>query len=327
MADTVMPIASSRGRAVKTRLAFETAAGTLATAGWKPVRFYDVTAGMDRPLEADEQLGLANSNDRDAGESTEGMPGGSLRRVVPINLVEAGYWLSSGFRRAAPTGADGDFVHVFDSGFDPSNTLSLAHQWENGDCTWDVGAAMAELQISAQKNAQRARMTMTHVGLQDGEGAAWPAGAVAAAAPKDDFANWRWRVLWNDVGVGTALNIDVNMMLGVERLNLMSGDEFPSGHHFGATAFTGSFRLYGRGAAFRELGRTKEKGKLTLLATMPSDPENRYLRFDMFGSQFNKPQNSVSGGGQQSSDFSYVSSQDADNNAVKITLANGVAGY
>ncbi|ATC34167.1 hypothetical protein CA606_18530 [Caulobacter vibrioides] len=317
----------SRGRAVQTRLAFEATAGVLATSGWKPVRFYTLTAGMDRPLVKDDQLGLAMNNARDATKRRKGLPGGSLRRTTPINLTEAGYWLSAAMARAAPTGANGDYVHAFTSGGNPTQTLSLSHLWETGDVSTDIGAAVAELSISAAKTDQAARFNMTMVGLGEVEGEAWPAGTVAAAAAADDFSDWRWRVLWNDVAIGTALNIDVNLNLGVERVNGLDGDEWPSFHHFGEIDPSGSFRLYGQGKAFRDFADTDDVGVLTLEATHPDDEENRFFRIATAGVQVSKPQREVSGGGQTSASFNFGASQDADTPAVTIELGNGVASY
>lgn len=326
MSFTTMP-ASSRGRAVETRLAFEAAAGEIAATGWKKVRFYDLTAGMEGPRVADPQLGLALANERDATKQRQGLPGGSLRRVAPINLTEAGYWLSAGFSREAPTGADGDYVHVFKSGGDPAQTLSLAQKYANGDVTTDIGVALAELSISAAKTDQTARFSMTLIGLGEVEGADWPQNTVAAAAADESFQDWRWRALWNDVAIGSALNLDINLNRGVERVNGLDGDKWPTFHHFGEGTATGSLKVYGRGADFRDLGRSDEVGKLTLEATMPGDEENRFFRIEQNGVQFSKPQNAVSGGGQMSADFTYASSQDETNHAVVITLGNGVAAY
>jgi hypothetical protein len=325
MADTTIP-ASSRGRAVETHLAFETTGGVLAVAGWKPVRFYNVTAGMSRARVQDDQLGVPGQNARDIGKRRKGLPGGSLRRIVPINMVEAGYWLSSGFKRAAPTGSGDDFVHAFTSGALPSNLLSLAHKWENGDFSTDIGVAMAELQISAAKTEQAARMNMTLIGLKDLPGTAWPTGTVAAAAAGDDFSDWQWRALWDGVAIGDATNVDININLGVERVNGLSGDEWPTRHHFGDIIPTGTFKLYGRAKTFRDLSGGDTSGTLTLEAVDPLDA-NRYLRIEQANVQFDTPQNEVSGGGQLSADFTYGAAQDADTPAVTITLGNGVATY
>jgi len=327
MADTVFPPAT-RGRAVQTRLAFEANAGVLPAAGWKPVRFYNLTAGLERGLVRDNQLGLAEANTRDSTARRRGMPGGSLRRTTPINLTEAGYWLSAGFRRAAPTGADDDFVHVFDTGGEqPAASLTLAQKYANNDYTWDMGVVLSELQISAAKTENVARFNMTLMPLKDDIGAAWPAGVVGAAAAADDFNDWRWRMLLDDVLVGDALNIDLNLTRGVEMVQGMSGDEWPTFHHFGEADTTGTFKVYGRGAAFRALGRTGGAGKITLEATSPADPVNRYFRIEMENAQFNQPQNVVDSGGQMSADFSFEASQTATASAAVITLANGVAAY
>lgn len=325
MTATTMP-ASSRGSAVLTRLGFEATANVIAPT-WKPVRFYTLTAGMDRPLVKNPVYGIPTANTRDTTSRRRGLPGGSLRRTAPINLTEAGYWLSAGFARAAATGADDDFEHVFTSGGDPTQLLSLAQKWENGDFTADTGVAMAELAISAAKTDQVARFNMTLIGLGEVEDDAWPTGTVAAAAAEDDFSDWRWRALWDDVAMGDALNIDVNINLGVERVNGLDGDEWPTKHHFGEIDPSGSFRCYGRGAAFREIGRSGDAGKLTLEATHPDAPDTRFFRMELNGTQISKPQGEVSGGGQQSAQFNFGASQDATNHAVTITLGNGVAAY
>lgn len=326
MTATTIP-ASSRGRAVETRLAFEATAGVVAATGWKRARFYDLTAGMERPLVKDDQLGLALANTRDSGKRRQGLPGGSLRRVAPINLTEVGYWLSAGFARAAATGEEDAYVHVFTSGGDPAQTLSLAQKYGAADFGWDIGVALAEVQISAAKTDQTARLNMTLIGLGDAVGTDWPQATIAAAAEADDFSDWRWRVLWDDVAVGAALNLDVNLNRGVERVNGLDGDEWPSFHHFGEGDATGSFKLYGRGSTFRDLGRSGDTGKLTLEATSPTDPDNLFFRIEQEGVQFNQPQNQVSGGGQLSADMTYAASQDATNHAVTITLGNRVAAY
>lgn len=327
MVATTFP-ASTRGRAVQTRLAFEATGGVIPSSGWKPVRFYSLTAGLQRSLVRDNQLGLAEANGRDSTARRRGLPGGSLRRTTPINLTEAGYWLSAGFRRAAATGADGDFVHVFDTGGDgPAQLLSLAHKYAEDDFTIDRGVALAELQISAAKTENVARFNMTLMGLGDAVDDAWPAGAVSAAAAADDFSDWRWRVLFDETLVGDALNIDINLNRGVEMVQGMSGDEWPTFHHFGEADATASFKLYGRGKAFRDLGRAGASGKITLEATSPDDPDNRYLRIELPNAQFNQPQNEVSSGGQLSADFSVEAGQTSESSAAVITLANGVAAY
>lgn len=320
--------ASERGRAVETRLGKETTLNQAPAAGWKPCRFYDIgSAGMGRELVKDEQLGVAAMNTRDSGRRKLGLPGGSLARNVPLNLSEIGHYLSAGFARAAPSGAGPNYVHVFTSGADPADSLTLVQKWATGDWTWDMGVALASMRIQAQKAETTARASLTLIGLSDAEGSAAPAGTLDAAYAAEDFSDWRWQVLWNDVAVGDALNLDLNLDCGVERIQGLSGDEWPTKHHFGDRDASGSFRLYGRGKAIRDLGAANTAGKLTLKATHPSDPTNRFIKFDLEGAQFNKPQRGVGGPGQFSADMSFAASQDATHHAVTVTLANGVATY
>jgi hypothetical protein len=324
MADTTIPD-STRGRAVETRLGLQAAAGAIAPA-WKPVRFYSLTGGMPRPKVKDEKLGVPTQNTRESTKRKRGLPGGSLRRVVPINLTEAGYWLSAGFHRAAPTGADGEFEHGFTAGNKPSALLSLATKYDSGDFVNEIDVAVGEIQIAAQKTDQTARFTLTLIPLKAEKDDAWPGGAVAAAAADDNFNDWQWRVLWNDVLVGDATNLDLTITLGVERINGLSGDEWPTRHHFGEVDVTGSFRLYGRGKTFRDFADTDDVGVLILEAVDPDDA-TRFLRIEQSNVQFEEPQDETQGGGQMSADFTYSAAQDSDTPAVTIALGNGVAAY
>lgn len=323
---TTIP-ASERGRAVVTRLGKETTAGVIA-AGWKPCRFYDFTSGMDRPLVKDDQLGVALMNARDPGKRRIGLPGGSLSRQVPLNLNEFGHWLSAFMARAAPTGTDPNFVHVFTSGGDPTDTLTLVQGFASGDWSWDIGCAVASMRIQAQKAETAARAALTLIGLSDDEDTTAPSGTVAAAYAADDFSDWRWQALWDDVLIGDATNLDLNLDAGVERVQGLSGDEWPTKHHFGERDHSGSLRLYGRGRTIRDLANSGDVGKLTLKATHPDDATHRYIKFDLEGTQFGKVQRTVGGPGQLSSgDLPFMASQDADSHALTVTLANGVTAY
>ncbi|MDP1738914.1 MAG: phage tail tube protein [Caulobacter sp.] len=326
MADTVIP-ASERGRAVLTRIGFESAPGTIAGA-WQPVRFYDLTAGQERPLVKDDQLGVALANERDATARRQGLPGGQLRRVAPLNLSEIGWWLSLGMSRAAPTGAPSDYVHVFSSGAGPTDTATLLQKFATDDYQWDLGCALASFRLQAAKAETVARLDMTLIGLSDASDDAAPAGTVASAyAATESFSDWRWRVLLNDVLVGEALNIDLNVDFGVERVQGMSGDEWPTKHHFGEVMVNGNLNLYGRAAAIRALGDSGAAQKIELVATHPDDATNRLISFVLNAAQFSKPQRPVSGPGQMSAGFSFEASQGAALPALVVTLKNGVSTY
>ncbi len=164
------------------------------------------------------------------------------------------------------------------------------------------------------------------VGLKDLKGSAWPTGSLAAAAADEDISDWQWRALWNDVAAGDATNLDLTITLGVERVNGLSGDEWPTRHHFGEVDVTGTFRLYGRGKTFRDFADTDDVGVLTLEAVDPDDA-SRFLRIELTNVQFEEPQDEVSGGGQLSAEFTFSAAQDAAAPAVTITLGNDVATY
>lgn len=326
MADTVIP-ASERGRAVLTRLGFESAPGTIAT-GWTPVRHYELTAGMARPLVKDDQLGVALSNSRDGTLRRQGLPGGTLQRVAPLNLAEIGLWLSLGLARAAPTGADGDYVHAFSSGSGPTDTASLVQKWADASWTTDLGVALASFRLRAAKAETVARLDMTLIGLKDLRDDEAPAGTVAAAHAADQsFSDWRWGAYWNDTLIGDALDLDLVVDFGVERVQGMSGDEWPTRHHFGETSISGSMNLYGRAEAFRTLGAAGTAGELELRATHPDDPTDRMISFTMVNTQFDDPQRVVRGPGQMSAAMNFEASQTGAANALAVVLKNGVASY
>lgn len=326
MADTVIP-ASERGRAVLTRFGFEAAPGTIATA-WKPARFYELTAGMERPLVRDDQLGVALTNDRDTTLRRQGLPGGSLRRVAPLNLEEIPLWLSLGLSRAAATGSGSNYVHVLTSGAGPTDTATLLQKWANDSWTWDLGVALGSFGIRMSKAETVARIDMTLIGLKDAEDDEAPSGTVASAYAADQsLSDWRWQCLWNDVLIGDALTLNLNGDLGVERIQGMSGDEWPTRHHFGEQVFSGEISLYGRAEAFRTLGAAGTPGELTIRATHPSDPTNRLIEFELAQTQFAKPQRVVNGGGQMSASLSFEASQTASAPALKVTVKNSISTY
>lgn len=326
MADTVIP-ASVRGRAVTTRMGFESAPGTLPTV-WQPVRFYDLTAGMERPLVKDDQLGVALHNERDATLRTQGLPGGTLRRVVPLNLSEIGWWLSLGMARAAPTGSGGNFVHVFTSGSGPQDTATLLQKWASDSYTWDKGVALSSFRIQAAKGETPARMELTLIGLGEGSDDEAPAGTVSMAyAATESFSDWRWRWVIDDVLSGDATGVSLAGDFGAERVQGMSGDEWPTKHHFGETMVNGSATFYGLAETIRTLGATAATKKLQLIASHPSDPTNRLIDFKMETAQFAKPQRVVNGPGQMSAEIAFEASQAAATPALTVTLKNGVTTY
>lgn len=326
MADTVIP-ASSRGRAVLTRIGFQPSVGALPAA-WQPARFYDLTAGMERPLVKDDQLGVALSNERDPTVRTQGLPGGTLRRVVPLNLSEIGWWLSLGMGRAAPTGTGGNYVHVFSSGAGPQDLATLLHKWADNKWTWDRDVALASFRLQAAKGETPARMELTLMGLGEGEDDEAPTGTVGTAYAADQsFSDWRWRWLLDDVLVGDATGVSLAGDFGLERIQGMSGDEWPTMHHFGETMINGSATLYGRGEALRTIGGAGSVHKLTLEATHPADATNRAIAFTMNTAQLSKPQRPVSGPGAMSAEFSFEASQSASVPALVVTLKNGVTTY
>lgn len=326
MPDTVIP-ASERGRAVLTRIGFESAPATIAAA-WQPARFYDLTAGMERPLVKDDQLGVAAHNTRDATARRQGLPGGTLRRVAPLNLSEIGWWLSTGMARAAATGGAGNFVHGFSSGSGPADTASLLQKWATDKWTTDLGVALASFTLRAAKAETVGRLDMTLIGLGELEDDEAPAGAVADAYAADQsFSDWRWAAYWNDTLIGDALDLDLTADFGVERVQGMSGDEWPTKHHFGETSVGGSMTLYGRGETFRALGAAGAAGELELRATHPDDQDDRSIAFTMGAAQFAKPQRMVGGPGRMSASMSFEAAQTAAAPALAVALKNGVATY
>jgi hypothetical protein len=224
----------------------------------------------------------------------------------------------------------GAYVHTFNSGDRPSNILSLAHKWEDGTFSCDVGVAVAELQLSAAKTDAAAKFTMTLIGLSEQTKktglVAWPAGDVAAAAPEDDFSDWQWRALIDDVSVGDATGIDLNINLGVERVNLLDGTEFAAGHFFGIITATGTMRLFGAASAIRDLSENADPVKLTLEAVDPENPD-RFIRFELSNVLFDEGQKEIQGPGSTSKSFAFGSGQSAGQCAVTVTLGNDVAAY
>lgn len=326
MADTTIP-ASSRGRAVATRIGFETAPGTIAPA-WQPIRYYELSSGQERPLVRDDQLGAGLHNERDIGVRRQGLPGGSLRRVVPANLSEVGWWLSLGMGRAAATGAGDDFVHVFTSGAGPQNTATLLQKWASDVWTADLGVALASFTLRAAKAETPARFDLSLLSLGEWADDEAPAGTVATAyAASESFSDWRWRVLYDDVAVADCTGLDVTVDFGLEKVLGLSGDEWPSRFHAGDVTVSGSMDLYGRAEAIRSLGASGAADKLELVATHPDDPTNRLISLVMPAAQFAKPQRSVSGPGMMSTSTSFEAGQTDAAAALAITLKNSVSSY
>jgi hypothetical protein len=118
----------------------------------------------------------------------------------------------------------------------------------------------------------------------------------------------------------------VTIDFGVERVQGLSGDEYPTMHHFGDMISTGNFTLYGTGLAFRTLARAGTPKTLVLTAIDPTNA-NRYIALTFNNAQLTVPQRATGGPGQLSGQFSFEASQDASTAAQAITIANGVASY
>lgn len=323
MPDTTIP-ASTRGRVVRTRLGLESAIGTIATA-WTPMRFYTTTDGMQRDLVRDDQLGVALANNRDLGKRRQGLPTGTIQRTVPLNLNELPLWLSLGFARVT-TGSSPNYIHTFASGSTPSNSATLVNNYDSGDWGWDLGVVMGGIRVQGQKDATTARAQLTLLALKDAVGSSAPSGSVASAFAADDLSDWTWKVSWDGTVIGDAIGVDINIDLGVERIQGLSGDVWPTMHHFGDVVATGNFTLYGNGKTFRDLGRAGTTKTLVLIATDPANA-NRYVSFSFANTQLNVPQRAVGGPGQVSAQLSFEAAQDGSTAAVTIAVGNAVASY
>lgn len=154
-----------------------------------------------------------------------------------------------------------------------------------------------------------------------------PAGTVAAASDPDDFGDWAWQAKWNGVTIGDATQVDLTIDLGVERVQGLSGDKWPTRMHYGDSDAGGSFRLYGHGKTWREIAADEEAGELILRASAEDEPATRFFEVIIGNTRLARPQRGVGGPGQVSSQVTFGGQEDSDTPQVKIRVGNAVASY
>ena len=317
------------GRQVKLSVGVETTIGTPALA-LTPVQVYPGAAfGMSRALIPDERLGSADGNLRDTHDQRVGLPSGDNSMTVPIDLNQLGLWLSAGFQRDAPTmQSAGHYRHQFNSGALPTAALTMLRDYGAGDYEYDTGLVLSAMKISMAKGDQVARAALTMLPMRTYRAATLPAGmAVGAALPPNDIQDFSWSAVWDGVAVGDLLNIDFSVDFSTQRVQGISGDEWPTRMHFGIMKASGSFKLYGHGAAFRALANSNAAKSLVLNGYNASTGAAYICQFAFFNVRLQVTNRQLESADQLSATFNFECSQVAGNQMLLTALINNTPSY
>lgn len=116
------------GANAKVAIKPQTAFGTLATGNWLYVPFMSLDLGPNDQVSDDAVLGLGREAQRPARDTVEIR--GQI--VVPVDVINIGWWLLALFGPCTTTGASAPYTHVFTSDRSDLKLLSLEVQHPDG---------------------------------------------------------------------------------------------------------------------------------------------------------------------------------------------------
>lgn len=119
-------MARQSGSNVKARLKRQTAWGTTATGNFVNFPFYSKTLGAEQALEDVPLLGVSPNRDPGAPQAGPINAGGDI--VLPVDLINIGYFLTAMFGSPTSSGTT-DYTHTFKSGAAtiPAYTIEFEH--------------------------------------------------------------------------------------------------------------------------------------------------------------------------------------------------------
>lgn len=317
-------------RLVKTYVGLQIDRATAATANFVNHRFMEFSnTKLTRARIKDDQLGIAGQATRDPRDGRKDLPNGVLNLTIPINITEIGYWLSAFLTRGAPTGA-GPYVHGFVSGGNPSNFLTMVQQYSSGQVEMATGCAISQARIRFSKAATVARMDLSLIpALQLPTSGVLPAGTAGALVHPDlDISDYRFAATWGGAAQADVTALDLQIDLGTERIQGLDGGIWPTRHHFGDIAISGSATLDGDAEAWRADAALNTRRPLVIAGTCDSDPAQG-ISFTLPRVETEEFGRGVSSSGPQSSTVPFMASRGggAPVPALSVAVTNALAAY
>jgi hypothetical protein len=286
-------------------------------------------AKLTRARVTDNQLGLARDASRDPRDGRTGLPDGVINVTVPVNVFEIGYWLSGFLTRGLPFGP-GPYFHGFVSGGVPSNYLTLIQQFSSGAIEQANGCWVSQARIRWQKNATVARMDLTLIpALQlPTTSVLPPALASATVHPDVDLSEYRFAATWGGAAQAEVTALDLQIDLGLERIQGLNGNEWPTRHHAGDINISGSATLYGDAEAWRADAAFNLRKALLISGLCDSDP-TQAISFTLPRVESDQFGRSVTESGPQSATVSLRASRGGVSPipALSVAVTNQLASY
>lgn len=318
------------GRALRTRIGFQSAIDTYAAGDLFKVKTYKRGDPPSPDLSDDPVLGDDTlDNNRDATAPLVGMPNGNVQRTVPMALDELGMWLCAAFGFPTTTGSAGAYTHVFKSGAESLPWLTVEDLVAAGIYRFHRGVVVDGISLQAAKENRYPDVVLDLLMRDCLPGVAAKANNSAADLSFQRPPAWGATALWNNSVIGEATTASINFKNNCDRWMAMSGDEFPVSIDPMLASGSGSMKLRMVSDTYHALAAAgTPTGKLSLLWKLPSAPTTRSFQWDFNACRLSSQGQPVEGAGEITSDFNIRAEQGAAGTPmVTVTLKNNVASY
>lgn len=319
---------SSLGRQTTMFAKFQSAFATIPSGNWQPLSCYDNSLVQSQALEDDPLLGRGTHNGRDPFEPAPGLPtvGGGV--TVPMCFNEIGWWLKNTFGAPETDASDDpDFVHVFKSGGTTIPPLALMKKIKADDWRIIKGAKVNTINVKAEKAGGFPRFALQALGHSEALASSALAGTQNAPFTLDRPVAARAIVRWDGVAVGSLQTYDMTYSNGLEPLNFLGGDEFPSDIDPGAATCTGSLGMRYQDQTWEAIARNGTKGELEVEWASVANPTTRLITFTMPKARLIPQGVPITGPGAMTASYQFGAEQTVDDPALIVTLGSAQAGY
>jgi hypothetical protein len=317
------------GRDLRTRVGIQTAFEIYAPA-FTPVHSYQRGDVASPPLSDDPLLGVETHNSRDPIAPAVGRQPGTAKRTVPLCLSEVYFWLLACFGESVTNGAADPYTHTFTSGGSTLTYLTIQDLLGGTMFRMLRGVYVNGFQLSAKKDDDFPRLDLDLLLRDEVPAAAWLAGNASAALPLLRPRGWHCKAMWNDAGIGDAMESQINYSNNATRDDKLDGNEFPVAIEPGLSSIGGSMKLRTTAETYFTLAASGgAPGKLSLIWTYPTaqGAPARSVKFDMNAVRLSTEGQPVSGAGELTADFTIRGEQTDAVSALTVTLINGVSDY
>ena len=318
----------ARVQGAQTRLYMkpETTYGTAPSGNYTQLGFIEADLGTGEPLLDNPIIGLGVT--RDPGDPFLGGIDTAGSVTVPLNHEGFGHWLRLLFGAPTTTGSDPDYVHVFDSGALtlPSNAIEMDYGPAlTTRFSMNTGVGAGDLAIEwSPTGPATARISLIAQGEVRGSVSGH---GTPVAVSGTNFQRHQASISKGGSTLGQVVAANLAFSNTLEAVRTIRDDRKIEGADPGITALSGDIRL--------RLSPDAETLMSEAEASTPAEYDlrlqasaARYLNFNIPRGFLSSPRRPISGPAGVEVTFAFRAALDpTDGRMLRVTLANGVAGY